>query len=226
MLTSHGRFPIQFHLNAGQQHAPLYGVPRARQDPPPPPTTTTLLTLQPLPLLPLPCRLSNCNLATEEGAWVAVCVHAEVVVGLDWQLTGFCCHNIRCLVSLCVQRAAARITVEWDDINYPNPDSSLWNSASTHLSQERTWMVRQSECQRKEMKADKFSGEYSNKNTTQRKVDLMLCLSSLFSWFHGRLIVPLIPIFHPHLIIEISIFAFMNISICQEGQASIKIFLF
>lgn len=72
MLTRHGRFPIQFHLNAGQQHAPLYGVPRARQAP----TATTTTTPQPLPLLPLPCRLSNCNLATEEGAGVAgVCAH-------------------------------------------------------------------------------------------------------------------------------------------------------
>lgn len=66
MLTSRGRFPIQFHLNAGQQHAPLYGVPRAPAAPPPP-----------LPPLPLPCRLSNCNLAGEEG----VCVSELVCVG-------------------------------------------------------------------------------------------------------------------------------------------------
>lgn len=80
---------------------------------------------------------------------------------LDWQPPGCSRHNVRCILSLCVQWAAERITVKWDDINYPNPDGSLWNSASTHLSQERTWMVRQRECQRNEMKADKFSREYS-----------------------------------------------------------------
>lgn len=54
----------------------------------------------------------------------------------------------------------------------------------------------------------------------------MLCLPALFSWFYGRLIVPLIPMFHPHLAIEISIFVFVNISIWQEGQASISRFFF
>lgn len=158
MLTSHGRFPIQFHLNVGQQHAPLYGVPRARHPPARP---------QPLPLLLLPCRLKL--QFSHSGGCVSCSVQGrEGREGVDWQLTGFCCRNIRCFPSLCVQRAAARITVEWDDINYPNPDSSLWNSPSTHLSQERTWMVRQRECQRKGMKAHKFSGEYSNKNTTHR----------------------------------------------------------
>lgn len=181
MLTSHGRFPIQFHLNAGQPHAPLYGVPRAPTAPPPP-----------LPPLPLPCRLSNCNLATEEGAFVCervglcVCVciwgvEGGVLRGLDWQPTGYSCHNIRCILSLCVQWAAERITVKWDDINYPNPDSSLWNSASTHLSQERTWMVRQRECQRNEMKAGRFSREYSQqKGCLLNKVVLLFSLSFSF----------------------------------------------
>lgn len=122
----------------------------------------------PLPLLPLPCRLSNCNLAAEEGACVCVWVSEGVDGSLDWQPTGYSSHNIRCILSLCVQWATERITLKWDDINYPNPDSSLWNSASTHLSQERTWMVRQRECQRNEMKANKFSREYSNKNTAYR----------------------------------------------------------
>lgn len=147
MLTSRGRFPIQFHLNAGQQHAPLYGVPRAPAAPPPP--------------LPLPCRLSNCNLAAEECVSWDVCVWGGGGVrgggcGLDWQPTGYSCHNIHCIPSSCVQWAARRITGKWDDINYPNPDSSLWNSAPTPGSQERTWMVRQRECQRNEMKAEKI----------------------------------------------------------------------
>lgn len=167
MLTSRGRFPIQFHLNAGQQHAPLYGVPRAPAAPLPPPP--------PPPPLPFPCRLSNCNLAAEEGAYVCVCfVWAGMCVCVVWGWVGggghwprltadwiHTCYDIHCFPSLCAQWAAERITVKWDDINYPNPDSSLWSCASTHQSQERTWMVRQRECQRSGMKAREFSRGYS-----------------------------------------------------------------
>lgn len=120
------------------------------------------------------------------ASWVVcMCVYLRggggVLRGLDWQLTGYSCHNIRCILSLCVQWAAERITVKWDDINYPNPDSSLWNSASTHLSQERTWMVRQRECQRNEMKAGRFSREYSQqKGCLLNKVVLLFSLSFSF----------------------------------------------
>lgn len=209
MLTNCGRFPIQFHLNAGQQHAPLYDVPRARQPPQPHPTTAATAA-SPLPSLKL-----------QFSHWGGCVCERGREGRLDWQATGYSCHSILCILSLCVQRAAERITVKWDDINYPNPDSSLWNSASTHLSQERPWMVRQGECQRNEMKADKFSREYSNKLTEKGRIIFP------FSWFHGGLIVSLIQIFHPHIVIEKStFFASLNILILQEGHVGIHIHMF
>lgn len=161
MLTSCGRFPIQFHLNAGQPHAPLYGVPWAPSAGPP-----TLLRLHRrrchsslFPLSSLKLQFSHWG-----GCMWSKNVCAKgggMLFGLDWQPTGYSCHYIHCILSLYAQRAMERIRVKWDDINYPNPDGPLWSSASTRLSQERTWMVRQRECQRNEMKDDKSSREYS-----------------------------------------------------------------
>lgn len=155
------------------------------------PPTTAATAASPLSSLKL--QFSRWGGCVRELRCVCVCVCGAGVGwgggggrgGLDWQPTGYSCHNIRCILSLCVQWAAERITVKWDDINYPNPDSSLWNSASTHLSQERTWMVRQRECQRNEMKADRFSREYSQqKHCSLNKVDLLFCRAFLFliSW--------------------------------------------
>lgn len=146
--------------------------------------------------------------------------------GLDWQPTGYSCHNILCIPSLCVQWAAERITVKWDDINYPNPDSSLWNSASTHRSQERTWMVRQRECQRNEMKADKFSREYSQqKHCSLNKVDLLLRLLSfaflfMISWSLNCRFISNIPLSSCNWEF---FFASLNILIWKKHQISLLI---
>lgn len=72
MLTSHGRFPIQFHLSAGQLSALLCGVPRAPQH------TRT--------------RTPSCNLALvggeSAGRWME-----------DWQVAWSCDISRPCCIT-------------------------------------------------------------------------------------------------------------------------------
>lgn len=117
----------------------------------------------------------------------------------DWQATGYSRRIIHRVPPLCAQRAAARITVKWDDINYPNPDSSLWSAASAWPSRERTRTVRR---RRTSVKVDKVRREYADKTQSDHwgtEGGLIPCSTITFVtvcllfiwWFHGSLIVPI-----------------------------------
>lgn len=72
-------------------------------------------------------------------------------------------------------------------------------------------MVRQRECQRNEMKADKFSREYfQQKHCSLNEVDLLFGLLLSFARFHGCLIVLPFQIFYSFFL---SFFSLSAISI-------------